>query len=156
MENYIFKKHKLFYLFQKENYEMLKTTERELLRDFLEKYTNNYLLFAFSSGLTFILVKKLFINKIKHHFFKTIFEFSVIFALTKSTKFLFDRTNLGLISNLDETLDNCSYLCRNSILLTNATKIENNSLNCTSLFLYNLDNYSEINLLSLVLIRLLV
>ena len=156
MEKFILQKQMLFHLLQKENYELLNSKERELYKDFLEKYKKNYILLSATNGFSFIFAKLFIINRIKNIFLRSFLDLSTILFLTKFTKILFDKHILVNASNLDESLNNNSYLCKNSIHLSNSKSIENKELNDSGLFFYNLDNFTQINLFALVVIRIML
>ena len=157
METFLIKKRRLSYLMLKKNYDYLKESDKDRISDFVKKYSNNYIFFSLTNLFAFIFLKKIIINKIQNKFLKHTLEFTSIMALISCSKILFDSKKLSEISHLDQIMTKNSYLIKNSIVFKESIdNISNKDLNRFSLFIYNLDNYTQINLFTLIIIRLII
>jgi len=149
----------LLHLLHKKNFEMLKDSEREAISSYLKKNRNSFVTYSLSSAISLLILKKYLFNSMRNFIFSSLFEFSLILSFSASCKYFIEKTTQKEYNILDKILTENTYLLRNSILLSSKEKLkleDNPYIGKSCLYIFNLDSYTNSNLLFLVLIRLIV
>lgn len=159
MENYLIRRKKLLHLLERNNFEMLKDSEKRAIKSYLSKNQTLFVIYSLSSAISLLLLKKFIFKSIRNNLFSSVIEFSFIFSLSSSSKIFIEKTTHNDLKGLDKILNDNTYLVKNSILLSRNGKInieDNPYISKSSLYIFNLQNYTKANLIFLCLIRLMV
>lgn len=143
----------LFYLLKEENFEQIEKNDKNKILLIKKKLNENLNVNLFLISSAYVFVNILFIRKIKNNFFNRISELSCISGISYLGAYYTYKKNIfSLSKEIKEMKTKYSLLIKNSLLLKSCN--ENKNFNWID-FHYKYD-YSQLNFLFLILIRLFV
>jgi len=143
----------LFYLLKEENLEQIEKKDKNKIFFIKKKLNENFQVNLFLISSAYVVINIILLRKIKNNFFNRIFDFSCISGISYLGAFYTYKKNIHSFSKeIKEMKYKYSLLIKNSLMMKSC----NDNKNFSWIDFHYKYDYSQLNFLFLILIRLFV